>query len=132
MEESSKTVLSMEKARKCMQMVTNTKEIISTVFAKVVALLNGQMVVFTMVILNKVIVMGMVSGSQIKQQIKYTKVITCWIKSMDMANTIGEMDMFLKVITWKIKEMAMESCILKKKSCIKGNGSMVRNLKSLL
>lgn len=122
----------MVKAHKYMQTAINTKEIISTVFAKAVELLNGQMVVFMMAILNKVTVTGMVSGNQTNLLIKSIKVITCWIKSMDMGSMIGEMDMYIKEITWRIKEMDMGSCFINKKSCIKVNGLMVRNLRSLL
>ena len=112
----------MVKVHKCMQTAINTKEIMSTAFAKAVELLHGQMVVSTMVILSKVIVTGMVSGSQIKILIKSIKVITCWIKSMDMESMIGAMDMYTKEITWKIKEMDLGSYFTMMKFYIRGNG----------
>lgn len=110
-----KTGLSMAKGHKHLQMAINTKEIISMVFAKVVALLDGQMVVSMMAILNKVIAIDMVFGSQIHPRIKSIKAIICWIKSTDMASMIGAMGMCIRAITWKIKEMAMDSCIMRTK-----------------
>lgn len=112
----------MVRGLKNMQMEIYMKEIILMVFARALVLSDGEMEVFMMEISNKVIVMVMAFGNQINPLTKHIKVIICWIKSMAMAFMIGEMVIFIRGITFKIKEMDMVSYITKINLCTRANG----------
>ncbi len=79
------------------RMVTITKDNSLTAFHKVTANISGKIFRAIKEISNKGIETGMECGTISQAQIKITRDITCWIRSMDTEFMTGEMATYTRV-----------------------------------